>query len=101
MLNIEHEVAAIVQTKALVVAMRGMGDDPIRPAGALLLELPDITKRVVPNRSNVFLLHYEHRHAEDGWQWLTKVAERQSTTATELWKRHRPSRQEMETPVLN
>lgn len=81
MLNIENEVAAIVKTKATVIALKGMGDDPIRPAGALLLELPGLATRVKPGRSNVFLLNYDHRMAEDGWTWLTKVAERRSTTA--------------------
>ena len=48
MLNIEREVAAIIQTKATVVATKGMGDDAIRPAGALMLELPDLAQRISP-----------------------------------------------------
>jgi len=48
----------------------------------------------------VFLLSYEHRQAENGWDWLTKVAERRNTTAQELWHDHRPSDEEMSTPVL-
>jgi hypothetical protein len=100
MLNIENEVAAIVKTNATVVAMKGMGDDPIRPAGALLLELPGIAARIKPGRSNVFLLNYDHRQPEDGWAWLTRVADRRKTTAIELWTAHAPSDEEMKTPVL-
>jgi hypothetical protein len=100
MLNIEHEIAAIVATKATVVAMKGMGDDPIRPAGALLLALPGIAKRTRPGHSNVFLLSYAHRHAEGGWDHLKKVAERRGVTADDLWNEHRPSVEELTTQVL-
>jgi len=101
MLNIEHEIAAIVKTKATVVATKGMGDDPIRPAGALLLELPEISTRIKPGRSNVFLLNYQHRVAEDGWTYLTQIAARRSMSPQQLWEAHRPSREEMERPVLS
>lgn len=100
MLNIEHEIAAIVGTKATVVAMKGMGNDPIRPAGALLLELPGLATRIQPGRSNVILLSYQHKRCEDGWAYLSKAAERRSATAQELWKAQRPSHEEMDTPVL-
>jgi hypothetical protein len=100
MLNIEHEIAAIVKTKATVVATRGMGDDPIRPAGALLLELAGLASRIKPGRSNVFLLSYQHRTAEDGWTYLSQVAERRSVSTQELWEAHRPTIEEMETLVL-
>lgn len=100
MLNIEHEIAAIVKTKATVVAMKGMGDDPIRPAGALLMELPGIASRIKTGRSNVFLLTYQHRQAEDGWEYLTMVAERRDTSAKDLWQLHCPSDEELNTPVL-
>jgi hypothetical protein len=91
MLNIDEEIAAIVKTKATVVATTGMGDDPIRPAGALLLELPDLESRIVPGRSNVFLLTYDHRQPKDGWDFLKLVAQRQRMQAPELWSVHRPT----------
>lgn len=46
MLNLPREIAAIVATKAVVVAMKDMGDDAIRAAGALLLELPGLADRI-------------------------------------------------------
>lgn len=100
MLNIDTEVAAIVETKAIVVAMKGMGESPIRPAGALLLELPRLAQRVKPGRSNVFLLQYEHRPARDGWDRLQVIATRQDLSVSTLWSEVRPTDAEMTTPVL-
>lgn len=100
MLNIADEIAAIVKTKATVVATRGMGDDPIRPAGALLLELPDLAKRIKSGQANVFMLRFEHRQPEPGWEYLRRAAERQGQTAEEMYVAHRPSASEMSTQVL-
>ncbi len=54
-----------LKTTATVVASKGMSNDPIRPAGALLLELSGIASRLKPARSNVFLLNYQHRPASE------------------------------------
>lgn len=40
MLDVPEEVAAIVKTKLTVIAVEGLGHDPLRAVGALLLELP-------------------------------------------------------------
>jgi hypothetical protein len=100
MLNIDSEIAAIVATKAVIVAMKKMGDDAIRPAGALLLELPGLPERVVDGRSNVFELHYPHRPSRDGWEYLQAIAEDSGRAPRELWKEFKPSADELETPVL-
>jgi hypothetical protein len=43
-----HEVAAIVvATPSIVVAAEGLGHDPLRAAGALLLGLPGLVQRLV------------------------------------------------------
>jgi hypothetical protein len=38
-------------TQAVVVALEGLGHDPLRAVGALLLELPALSNRVLPRRS--------------------------------------------------
>jgi hypothetical protein len=53
MLDVPAELAAIVRTQAVVVAVEGLGHDPLRAVGALVLELPGLSKRVIPRRSNV------------------------------------------------
>jgi hypothetical protein len=91
MLEVEHEVAAIVATKAVVVAAVGMGHDPIRAAGALLLELPGLPDRLSPKLgANVFWLNYPRRPPQSAWSYLEKVAAKKGTSAKTLWDEHRP-----------
>ena len=97
MLEVAHEVAAIIATKAVVVATVSTGHDPIRAAGALLLELPGLPHRVKPNVANVFWLKYARRTPETAWHYLEQIAKQQGTTATALWASNKP---DTETPVL-
>ena len=46
MLKNPSELAAIVATKLSVFAVEGVGDDPIRATGAILLDLPAALKRL-------------------------------------------------------
>ena len=39
-LDVPSEIAAVVKRKAIVIAIEGLGHDPLRAVGALLLELP-------------------------------------------------------------
>ena len=48
MLYVPAEIAAIVKTKLLVFAVEGVGHDPLRATGALLLDLPGALKRHRP-----------------------------------------------------
>jgi len=95
-----HEIATVVATKSVIVAVQGLGHDPLRAAGALLLELPGIESRVLPDRSSVFLLRYERRPARDGWEFVTEAARRRDEDPAALWRQHRPSRAELDTLVL-
>ena len=48
MLDVPGEVAAIVKTKLTVIAVEGLGHDPLRAVGALLLELPGVPDESAP-----------------------------------------------------
>lgn len=100
MLTIPLEIAAMVATKATIVAMKSMGHDPIRAAGALLLELPGLPMRLRPDRANVFLLQYERRRSEDAWDYLKRIAERQGIPAQELHRQVRVTSDELAAPIL-
>ncbi len=100
MLYEPHEVAAIVATRSTVVAVEGLGHDPLRAAGAVLLELPGLEQRLVANRSNVFLLRYQQRRPDDGWKFLARAAERRGEKPNAVWQQHRPSKAELTVPVL-
>jgi hypothetical protein len=100
MLYQPHEVAAIVATKSVVVAVRGLGHDPLRAAGVLLLELPGLEDRLIADRANVFLLRYQRRPAQDGWEFVTQTALRRDEDPNALWRRHKPTQAELDGPVL-
>jgi hypothetical protein len=91
MLDVPAELAAIVRTQAVVVAVEGLGHDPLRAVGALLLELPGLSRRVLPRRSNVFRLAYRRRLAEDARTRFQQVAERRGRVTDELWQEVRVS----------
>jgi hypothetical protein len=61
MLYEPHEVAAIVATPSYVVAVERLGHDPLRAAGALLLELPGLEQRLVANGPTAMSFESRHR----------------------------------------
>jgi hypothetical protein len=100
MLDIATEVAAIVRTQAVVVAVEGLGHDPLRAAGALLLELPGLRGRLVANRSNVFRLAYRRRPPENGRTYLERIADRQGRSEDDLWREVLVTQEEFEAARL-
>lgn len=101
MLRVPAEIAAIVKTKAVVVAIEARGHDPIRAVGALLLELPGLVDRLRPGVSNVFLLDYERRRPKDAWSYLAVAAARVGKTPDALWDQVKVTDRELATQVLN
>lgn len=85
MLEVPAELAAIIRTRAVVVAVEVLGHDPLRAVGALLLELPGLISRVRPRRSNMFRLAYRRRPPDDARKYFDQVAERQGRAAKQLW----------------
>jgi len=71
MLEVPTEIAAIVTTKMIIIAIEGLGHDPLRAVGALLLELPGLPDRLKPGTSNVFRLAYRRRPPEDAWTYCS------------------------------
>jgi len=101
MLAIPEEVAAIVKTKAVVVAVQALGHDPIRAVGALLLELPGLPERLRRGKGNVFRLNYNRRRPEDAWTYLAEAARRLGKDPDELWEDVKVTNDEMNTTVLS
>jgi len=87
MLDVPTEIAAIVKTKATVIAIEGLGHDPLRAVGALLLELPGLAARIRPRTSNVFRLAYRRRLPEDAWNYFQRAAQRLDQEPGNLWRR--------------
>src|SRR5262245_53885309 len=74
------EIAAVVRTKLTVFAVRGVGDDPVRATGAVLLDLPGAVKRIVPGRSHVFLVSPRNPVPTESWTYLREAAERRNVS---------------------
>lgn len=100
MLDVPEEVAAIVKTKLTVIAIEGLGHDPLRAVGALLLELPGIPSRIRPRRANVFRLSYRQRQPIDAWEYFRLAAERRSRDPQDLWIEVGVTDQELHTQVI-
>jgi len=100
MLDVPTEIAAIVKTKMIVVAIEGLGHDPLRAVGALLLELPGLAGRIRPRTSNVFRLAYRRRAPEEAWTYLQRAAERLGEEPRALWRRVGVSDDELARTVL-
>ena len=100
MLEVPTEIAAIVTTKMIIIAIEGLGHDPLRAVGALLLELAGLPDRLGPRTSNVFRLAYRRRPPEDAWTYLRPAADRVGQQADQLWPRVRVSGDELGNAVL-
>jgi hypothetical protein len=100
MLEMPTEIAAIVTAKMIIIAIEGLGHDPLRAVGALLLELPGLPDRLKPGTSNVFRLASRRRPPEDAWTYLQRAADRVGLQANQLWRRVRVSGHELGNAVL-
>jgi hypothetical protein len=100
MLDVPSEIAAIVKTKAIVIAVDGLGHDPLRAVGALLLELPGLPDRIRPRTSNVFRLAYRRRLPGEAWNYFQRAAQRLDQEPSNLWRRVGVTDAELAEPVL-
>lgn len=102
MLNVPAEIAAIVRTKLTIVAVRGVGHDPLRATGSLMVDLPPIVRRLaqIGPAGHVFLRRPSTPVREDPWNHFRKAAEGRHREPGELWDEVRVSDEELATPVL-
>lgn len=103
MLNVPAEVAAIVRTKLTVVAVRGVGDDPLRATGSLMLDLPVIAQRLARGeaRGAVYLRRPSPPPHADPWEHFRRAAEHRHRDPSELYAEVRVSDEELASPVLD
>jgi hypothetical protein len=70
MLRVPVEIAAIVKTKLVVFAVEGIGDDPLRATGAVLLHLPSVAKQIQTGKAKVFSVNPRAPQPEDAWEFF-------------------------------
>ncbi len=72
MLKNPKELAAIVATKLTVFAIEGVGDDPIRATGALLLDRPGALKRMDSRKRRSSGCIHAIRRLKIQWHYLSE-----------------------------
>ena len=100
MLQNPVELAAVIKTKLSIFAIEGLGDDPIRATGALLLDLPSAVDAVEAGRSGVFWLRPRVPRPKDPWDLLKELANRRQEEVGDLYRQVAVSDDELATPVL-
>lgn len=80
MLLQERELATLIQTKLTLVVADAAGDDPLKATGLVLAHLPWIAKQRHRHQAQVWLLRTHAKPAEDPWDRLRRIAERQGQT---------------------
>ncbi len=100
MLQNPVELAAIIKTRLSVFAIQGLGDDPIRATGALLLDLPSAVKALESGRPGVFWLRPRAPQPQDPWELLKSLAERRQEDVADLYRQVAVSDTELATPIV-
>ena len=100
MLQNPVELAAVIKTKLSIFAIEGLGDDPIRATGALLLDLPSAVNAVEAGRSGVFWLRPRVPRPKDPWELLKELANRRQEEVADLYRQVAVTDDELATPVL-
>ena len=101
MLKNPKELVAIVTTKLTVFAIEGVGDDPIRATGAILLDLPGALKRMDSRKAQVFWMRPRNPMPEDPMALFQRAAEHQHRDASALFAELVVSNDELRAPVLD
>jgi hypothetical protein len=94
------EIAAIVKTKLTVFAVQGLGDDPVRAAGAVLLDLPGALKRIAPGKSHVFLVNPRNPLPKESWEYFREAATRRNVLPDKLYQEVKVTDSELASSVL-
>jgi hypothetical protein len=98
MLRNPEELAAIMKAHMKVFAIEGVGDDPLKATGALLLDLPGAMKRAVPGQSQIFWSRPRTPAPMDPWDLFTRAADHRHQTAPELYEQVKVADEEAATP---
>lgn len=101
MLWVPSEIAAVVKAKIALFAIQGLGDDPLRATGALMIHLPAVVKRVQLGQGQVFRVNPQTPQPEPAWRYFSGSAERRGKSPDELYASVKVTDEELATPVLD
>ena len=100
MLKNPRELAAIIATGLSVFAIEGVGHDPARATGALLLDLPSAARAMQAGTGGVFWLRPRRPQPQDPWSLFKRAAQHRNQEPRQLYAEVRPTTGELRTPVL-
>lgn len=99
MLQNPRELAAVLKTRLTVFAIEGVGHDPIRATGALLLDLPSAVAAMQAGKKGVFWLRPRKPQPHDPWELFSRAAKNRNEEASELSSKVKVSDLELATPL--
>ena len=100
MLRNPAELAAVLKTNLAVFAIEGVGNDPIRATGALLLYLQPAVKAMQSGKTGVFWLRPRAPQPKQPWDLFQRVADNYKIGASRLYNQVKVSDVEFKTPVI-
>ncbi len=100
MLQNPRELAAVIATDIGVFAIEGVGHDPIRATGALLLDLPSAVRGMEAGREGVFWMRPRAPQPQDPNELFNRAAQRRNQSPKELYDEVRVTQKELDAPVL-
>ncbi len=100
MLQNPRELAAVLKTKITVFAIEGVGHDPVRATGALLLDLPAAITAVTSGASGVFWLRPRRPQPQDPWELFQRAAEKRHEHPADLYDHVQVPDTELATPLV-
>ncbi len=84
MLKNPRELAAIIATRLTVFAIEGVGHDPIRATGALLLDLPGALQKLDTRKAQVFWMRPRKPRPENPMDLFKRAAGHQNRDPAEF-----------------
>lgn len=101
MLRNPKELAAVLKTKLSIFAVEGVGHDPIRATGALLLDLRPAVNAIESGKAGVFWLRPRSPKPQDPWVLFERAAQNHDEDAATLYERVKVSDADLEAVILD
>ena len=101
MLRNPKELAAVLKTKLNIFAVEGVGHDPIRATGALLLDLRPAVNAIESGNTGVFWLKPRSPKPQDPWELFERAAQNHGEDAATLYERVKVSDADLEAIILD
>ena len=100
MLRNPKELAAVLKTNLNIFAVEGVGHDPIRATGALLLDLRPAVNAIESGSTGVFWLRPRSPQPQDPWELFKRAAKNHGEDAAALYEQVKVSDAELEAIIL-